>query len=163
MKSACNVLAVQCMSKNKFPFNIGALGIKYFQKTNYSHYALCLIEPTGRITFYDSTPWGVTEKTRKMFLSHYTDVKYFDLGQVGYNQFENFFDVHRGKSYGFGQVMGLLLKLFKIVSRNPFGKGASYIICNELIILYMNFRGITNIKDTDSIDLNGTDEILRGL
>lgn len=158
-----NVMAVQCKSKNKFPWNIGALGIMYFQKTNYSHYALCVIEHNGRVAFYDSTPYGVRENARKAFLKKYTDLKYFDLGQISQGAFDEFFDEHRHKVYGFGQIFGILLKIFKVVVKNPFGKGAKFVICNELIIMYMNFRGMTNIADTDSLDLNDTTALLEGL
>ena len=159
----CSVFAVQAMSKNKFPWNIGALGIKFFQKTNYSHYALLLCFPDGRKKYFDSTPWGVRENTQYMFTQHYSTKSEVLIDEIGYYEFEKFFDLHRGKYYGFGQIIGIALKLFHLVSKNPFGKGAKYVICNELVLLYTNYRRLTNIIDTDSLDLNDTEEIIENI
>lgn len=163
MNNQCRLYAVKCYSKNKFPFNIGALLIRFFQKTNFSHYALMLVQPSGRVTYFDSTSMGVRESAPWQYRKHYEIIDAKQIATTSYNEFEEFFDKHRGKTYGFGQLVGLLLKLLKVVTKNPFGKGSKYIICNELVILYTNHRGFTTIKDTDSLDLNDTTLIINEL
>lgn len=157
------VYAYQLYSKNPFPFNIGAIAIKYFSNTNYSHYGLALYEDNGKVTFFDSTMHGVREQSSEDFLNNYTMISGMFIDKIGTQDFYKFFNIHRGKTYGFIQILGLLAKIFKILKHNPFGAGAKRIICNELLILYTNYRGLTNIEDTDSLDLNDTHKILKEL
>jgi len=151
----------QCYSKNKFPFNIFAILIKFFSKTNYSHYALSYISETGKEVFFDSTGMGVRRMTAERFFKKYEIKKGFKIGkEIPRIEFINFVQYNEGKSYGFIQVIGLLLKILNIVKKNPFGKGNKYIICNELVILFLNWFNFTTIKDTDSLDLNDTEKVL---
>ncbi len=111
--------------------------------------------------FYDSTMWGVRERTGENFNKAYEITEGVLINEISEEEFILWFNSHRGKSYGFIQILGLLAKIFNIVRFNPFGKGAKRIICNELVILYTNYIGLTDIKDTDSLDLNDTANILK--
>lgn len=155
----------QVYSNNYFPFDIAARLIRFFQKTNYSHYIIETYNPeTGEVSFYDSTAMGVRERTYTDITDHYFLMKSFPLDKkLSYIDWLEFWAEHNNKGYGFVQILGLLLKTFRIVKNNPFGKGAKRIICNELVILLLNRLGYTNIQDTDSLDLNDTDELLRGI
>ena len=156
------VKIVQANSKNPFPFNIGALAIKYFQKTDYSHYALEVEDGEGMLVYYDSTGSGVRKRTATSFSKSHSITRTFEIPKlVTYVDWLDFWTKHEGKSYGFIQVIGLALKVWNIIKNNPFGKGAKRIICNELIILFLNEFDYTNISDTDSLDLNDTEEILK--
>lgn len=156
------VSIVQACSKNKFPFNIVALAIKYFQNTNYSHYAIEVDSGEGMLLYYDSTGRGTRKRTPSSFNSSHRITKRFTVKElITFIEYSDFWAKHEGKSYGFIQVFGLLLKLANIIKNNPFGKGAKRIICNELVILFLNEFGYTNIVDTDSLDLNDTEEILK--
>jgi len=156
------VTVVQCFSRNTFPWNIGALGIRYFQKTNYSHYALYVEDlAAGEAFYYDSTGAGTRKYSPCMFLKKYSITKRFEVSkEETYIDWLEFWAKHANKKYGFVQVFGLLLKIINIVRHNPFGAGAKRIICNELVILFLNEFGYTCIKDTDSLDLNETEQIL---
>ena len=158
------VSIIQCESKNKFPFNAFALLIKKFQKTNYSHYALFYVNETGSITVCDSTAYGVRRMPEKKFLKKYHIRKTFRCKKdVERGMFLSWFEKHEGKSYGFRQILGLALKIFHLVKTNPFGKGSKRIICNELIVLFLNRFYGANVKDTDSLDLVETQQLLFNL
>lgn len=156
-----NVFAVQCKSLNKFPFNIFALLIMHVSKTKYSHYALKFVSDSGEVTYYDSTASGVQGRSEHEFLKKYQIISSVPIDYLGADNFNNWFSRHNKKGYGFIQIIGLLGKICKVIVNNPFGLGAKRIICNELVILYTNYRGITNIKDTDSLDLNDTEKIIK--
>ena len=154
------VTAIQCRPKGQFKF--ASWAIRFFSKTNYSHYALQL-NNNGIITYFDSTMSGVRKHDEKAFEKYYEEVDRFHICQEDAFKFFTWFSEHDGKGYGVKQIGGLLLKIAGIVKNNPFGKGAKRIICKELVILYLNHKGFTDIKDTDSLDLNDTEEILRNL
>lgn len=143
--------------------NIGAILIKLFQKTNYSHYAIKVaINPT-KVYYYDSTlSGGVRRRDAKEFLKHNRVTKVIPYSKkISYVMWSNFIGKHIGKSYGTLQIVGLLLMIMKVIKSNPFGKGKKRLICNELIVLMLNHFNGTNIKDTDSLDLNDTEKILK--
>lgn len=151
----------QCFSKNIFPFNIVALLIRFFQGTNYSHYAISF-EINGVRFFMDSTSKSVRLLGEEQFLKHYELKKCLNYKhkEIDEAEFLAWMQSHLGKSYGFGQIIGLLLKIFKIIKNNPFGKGSKRIICNELIVLFfIKFHG-AQVIDTDSLDLNETEELV---
>ena len=156
------ITIVQAFSKNKFPMNSVALLIKKFQKTNYSHYAIRVEDPnTNEVFYYDSTGGGTRKRGRQSFFRSHEITKSFSVSkEISYIDYTDFWFMHEGKSYGFIQIVGLALKLLNIVKNNPFGQGAKRLICNELVILFLNEFGYTCIIDTDSLDLNDTEEIL---
>ena len=59
--------------------------------------------------------------------------------------------------------MGIGARLFGFVKNNPFGFGVNRIICNELVLLFLNRFYNTNIEDIDNIDLNETEAILESV
>lgn len=151
----------QTNTKNKFPFNLFAIGIKFFSKTNYSHYAISYVSENGKRVFCDSSARGVRQMTEEKFNKHNTISKAFICRVIiPRAYFLTWFEQHQGKSYGFAQVLGLLLKIFKIIKHNPLGSGSKRIICNELVILFLNRFYQANIEDTDSLDLNGTEKLI---
>lgn len=154
---------VQCSTRKNFPFDIIARAIRYFQNTNYNHYALEVADGEGMLTYFDSsTAYGVRKRTVGSFLKTYDITHTYSIPKlVTYIDFYDFWAKHEGKDYSLIQLLGLLLKVCNIIRYNPFGKGAKRIICNELVILFLNEFGYTDIKDTDSLDLNDTEEILR--
>lgn len=156
------ITIIQAYTKKKFPSNVAALLIRYFQKTDYSHYAIKVIDPSTDVaTYYDSTGHGTRKRTHEEFFKDYYIVREFNVPKtISYVDWLEFWARHANKGYGFKQVAGLLLKIFHIVKHNPFGAGAKRIICNELVILLLNYLGYTAIKDTDSLDLNDTDRLL---
>lgn len=156
---------LQARTRNKFPFNIAALGIMYFQKTNYSHYAIRVEDQSsGEVFYYDSTGAGTRKYSPSAFKKKYKLIKKFPVHKpFTYIAWLEFWSKHANKPYGFKQVFGLLLKMWNITKNNPFGKGSKRIICNELIILFLNEFGYTNIKDVDSLDLNETEKLLKVL
>jgi hypothetical protein len=114
--------------------------------------------------YYDSTGAGVRKSSASYFHKNHSVYKSFEIKkQITFIEFESFFSKYDGRKYGKVQLLGLLLKAFNIVRHNPFGKGAKRIICNELVILFLNHFGYTNIIDTDCFDLKDTDTLLRGL
>ena len=151
------VTIVQCRSRSKF--SISALGIRLFQKTDYNHYAI-----EFRCNYYHSSSSGVHVTPLEEFRKKYKITSSFVCTRnFSGVEFENWFKQHEGKGYGFHQIAGLALKVLGIVKNNPFGRGAKRIICNELVILFLNKFCGTEIEDTDSLDLNDTEEIIRSL
>lgn len=151
----------QCYSTNKFPFNIFALGIKFFSKTNYSHYALSYESETGNTIYCDSTSMGVRQTSEDKFLKKYELKKAWQCKkEIPRKYFLRWFEKHQGKSYGFLQIIGLLGKILNIFKHSPFGKGSKRIICNELVILFLNRFYAAGIDDTDSLDLNDTEKLI---
>lgn len=142
--------------------NIVALLIKLFQKTDYSHYVIRVEDPaTNEVFYYDSTGAGTRKHPLSVFQKKHKVRKVFKVSkEVSYIDWNNFWTKHEGKEYGFLQIAGLFLKMKNIIKNNPFGKGAKRLICNELVILFLNEFKYTCIKDTDSLDLVETEEIL---
>ena len=136
--------------------------IKLFQGTNYCHYAMSYTSETGKEIYFDSTgSGGVRRSNSKQFFKNYHVVGTFEIKKnIERVDFLTFVQAYEGCHYGYRQILGLSLKMLHIIKHNPFGKGANRIICNELIILFLNWFNMTAIKDTDSIDLNETEEIL---
>lgn len=135
--------------------------IRIIQKTNYNHYALSYESITGEEIFCDSTAHGVRQMTSQMFRKKYRIKKMFLCEkEIPTEWFLSWFEKHLGKSYGFRQILGLFLKLFRIVKNNPFGAGKKRIICNELVVMFLNNFYAANVVDTDSLDLNDTEKLL---
>ena len=152
----------QTYTKNKFPFNLFAILIRFFQKTSYSHYALSYVSETGRTIFFESTFLGGVRRIKEDKFYEKNEVKKVFLVKKDIKRidFLVFMQTYEGNSYGTFQILGLLAKILSIVKFNPFGKGAKRIICNELVLLFLNWFNFTTIKETDSLDLNDTNRIL---
>jgi len=116
---------------------------------------------SGNKLFCDSTGKGVRVNGEDQFLKKYTIKKTFVSRQdLQPKLFLRFLEEHLGKSYGYAQAFGLLPKILGMIKSNPFGKGAKRIICNELVILFLNRFYNARIVDTDSLDLNETEALI---
>lgn len=152
----------QCYPKAKFiPI---AFLIKCLQGTNYSHYAISYESHTGHLKFLDSTSMSVRSRLAEYFAKDYMILKTYGVVlDCTPSQFYEWIESYEGKDYSVRQVFGLLLKLVGFISKNPWGKGASRIICNELIILLLrDFKGVP-VRDTDDYDLNETEVLLEAI
>lgn len=156
------ILIHQCAGIRHFPFNIAPKLIKWFQKVNYSHYAISYqMDRNSVLTYCDSTSAGVKRYTPEEFTEHYSIIKTYVCDKnINYDEFFPWFEKHEGKSYGFVQILGLFLKGIKVIAKNPFGGGSKRIICNELVILFLNRFYGAKIVDTDSLDLNDTTRLI---
>jgi len=151
----------QTTSRSKFPFNSLSLLIKYFSKTDYSHYAMSYESESGNTVFCDSTSKGVRQMAQEQFDKHNIIKRSFVCDvDIPREYFLRWFERHQGKDYGFKQIVGLALKIFHIVKHNPFGKGAKRIICNELVVLFINRFYHTGVVDTDSLNLKDTEQLI---
>ncbi len=156
------VYAYQCNSNRKVA-PVARL-IKFFSGTEYSHYVLALVDEYNTIiSVAHSHASGVEEMTKTSFLNEYSIYRKFAICEEKTHLFNAFVALHMGKKYGYFQNFGLLLKIWGIIKNNPFGKGSKRIICNELIILYLNSKGISNISDTDELNLKDTERVILGL
>ena len=152
----------RCSSRNKFPFNIGSILIKFFSGTDYSHYAISFIAMSGREMFFHSNFKGVHLETKSRFLSSY-DIKQSSTVEpkISYAGIYSFVDNYLGAKYGFMQVFGLFLITIGILKNNPFG--SNKIICNELIVMMLDRFYDLNIDDFDGINFKHTEEIIGGI
>jgi len=157
------ITIVLATTKNKFPMNLASVGIRFFGKTDFSHYAIRIEDQaSGEVNYYDSTGGGARKRSPSIFLKYYRVNREYPVSkEISYIDYLEFWALHANKGYGFLQIVGLGLRLFKIIKYNPFGQGAKRIICNELVILLLNYMGYTDIKDVDSLDLVDTERILK--
>jgi hypothetical protein len=154
----------QCFNHHvKFPLDALSKAIMGFQKTNYSHYAMSFEHKGSRFFVHASFPVS-RQVPEKEFLAIYELKKTYILEiPNGRASFLFWLNGHLGKVYPFMQLVGIALRMLKFVKKNPFGKGQAYLICNELVIMFLNNFFGANIEDTDSVDLNETERILDGL
>lgn len=152
----------QCETRAKFPMNIGSFFIKKFQKTNYCHYAMSYQVPgTDTRRYFDSTVSGVASYDKLTFLKKYKLVKTYNCDKpTVYFELCEFLSAHLGKKYGFKQILGLAGMIIGVLKSNPFGRGAKKIICNELVVLFLNRFYSANVIDSDSLDLNDTTKLI---
>lgn len=154
----------QCFNHHvKFPINALSEVIMGFQKTNYSHYAISY-HYLGQRYFIHSTLPVTKQWSEKDFLAVYTLKKSFTCDLTGHQDAFMFFMADNlGKLYPFMQLVGIALRMLKFISKNPFGGGKAYLICNELVIIFLNKFYDANIKDIDSLDLNDTERLINGI
>ncbi len=111
--------------------------------------------------FHSSSSNGVKSLSVKKFKKKYKLVNFFTCNKkINLYDFLFWFHKHRNKKYSTAQLGGLFIKTYTMVKNNPFGRGAKRIICNELVILFLNRFYNTKIVDTDGLDLNDTEDIL---
>lgn len=154
----------QCFNHHvKFPLNALSKAIMGFQKTNYSHYAISYYHRGQRYFVHATLP--VTKQwPEKDFLKVYTLKKTYICDLTGQKHAFMFWVAENlGKLYPFMQLVGIALRMLKFISKNPFGGGKAYLICNELVIIFLNKFYGAKIKDIDSLDLNDTERLLNGI
>lgn len=70
-----------------------------------------------------------------------------------------------GTPYGWGQVMGIILKELFRLKKNPFSDGADTFVCSELVLKFL--RDVANIccnrMDSDSVSPHDIYEIVKEL
>lgn len=131
--------------------------IKFFQKTDYSHYAVqCknyVLDATGKDVLPQSTHY---------FGTRYRVVKTFQIEvDADFEGFVNWSLVHIRKKYGFMQLVGLLLITIGLAKNNPWGSDSKTLVCNELVLYLMaEFKGFRP-TDTDNYDLVQTEKVIR--
>lgn len=154
----------QCFNHHvRFPLNVLSKAIMKLQGTNYSHYGLSY-EYGGKIHFVHASFPVARQLTEEQFLAVYTLKKTYTVTvEDGDLAFMFWLNENLGKIYPFMQLVGIALRMFKFVSKSPWGRGQAYLICNELVLMFLNKFFDANIEDTDSLDLNETERILNGL
>lgn len=157
------IIIGQCKTRNKFPFNLFALLIMFFQKTKYSHYYLAYPSVTGNMKYLDATFFTVRDRLHGQFDKEYdtTGLKHwvFDLN-VDETEFYRWVEELEGKGYAFDQILGLLLVISGVLAKNPFKNGTARLICNELVLNCLKrFHGL-RIEDIEQLDLVDTARIL---
>ena len=149
------VKILQTTSSHKFPVVSKLIGL--FQKTSYSHYALDFSD----LLVLDATKEGVQLRGKECFLKNNTVINEYELP----NEFDSekvfkWAEEFDGRRYGFLQVFGIALMVLGLIKTNPFGKEQKAIICNELVLLFMQkFCGV-DLYDTDDYDLNTTNKVI---
>jgi hypothetical protein len=154
----------QCYSKNKFPWNIGAKAIRFFQKTKYSHYYGIYINPlTKNRKYFDSTMFSVRDQLKESFESHY-DVDGMKHWEVELNctpvDFVKWFERQESKGYGFLTILHLAIKIilsFIGIRYTVKSDGLGRLICNELCLAaIVEFTDFKPGKPLEDFDLNET-------
>lgn len=131
--------------------------IKCFQKTNYSHYAIGFDS-----IVVDATGENVLPHLKFEFFTRYKIINSFTVDtDADFKQLIYWSLVHVKKEYGFMQIFGLLLMSLGWIKNNPFGKDEKKLICNELILYFLQEFCGAEFKDTDSFDLVKTEAIIR--
>lgn len=154
----------QCFNhKVRFPLNALSKAIMKLQGTDYSHYSMSY-HFAGKKWFVHATFPVARQIPESEFLDTYTLKKTYTLALAdGDLAFMFWLNQNLGKMYPFMQLVGIALRMFRFVSKSPWGKGQAYLICNELVLMFLNKFFDANIEDTDSLDLNETARILDGL
>lgn len=157
------ILIGQAYTRNLFPFNIGALLIKWAQGTNYSHYWM---HTEGH--FIDASIRGVEVSGIQSFSDHYHWSNHacweVDLDCDAF-QFSVWLNKHTGKKYSYLQNLGLWLMDIFCFSENPFPNGKKSFNCTELVVgAVIEFAGLNLAdKSPEDYDLNETEKFLKWL
>lgn len=128
------------------------------QKTNFDHYAL---EINGSVI--DATKKDVRIQSMDDFNKIYktTNVYEIDIEADFEKEIFPWMVSVCGKGYGFMQILGLAFMKFGITKHNPWGSDKKRIICNELVLIFLeHFAGVVLEKDIDTYDLNRTKTVI---
>lgn len=139
------------------PFPVASWLIKFFQKTNYSHFGI----KVGNVVL-DATSRDVRLNSYIDFTSRYDIISTYELDvDSTFEDVINWCSIFLNRSYGYFQIVGLLFIILGLTKNNYFGKDATNLICNELVILFLrDFKGL-EIKDSDSYDLVSTEILVK--
>ncbi len=150
----------KCDSTNRFPFFIGAWFIKRFQSSDFTHYSLRLQGGDG--SFFDaSLTSGVSNRSEKDFFKDYKLVgSPWIIDVKSYIEFMAAVSPYLGKKYGLVQAIGIGLKHVFKWSKNPFGTGPKQIICNELVLRFVQHFTSTDLGKIDNLSLLETEKKL---
>ena len=138
-------------------FPIASWLIKYFQKTNYSHFGIKI----GSVVL-DATGHDVRLNSFIEYSSRYDIISSYEVEiDCDYQGIIDWCSGFLNKKYGYFQLVGLLLIIMGIIKNNPFGKDATNLICNELVVLFLrDFKGLV-ISDSDNYDLVSTEILVK--
>lgn len=149
-----------CKSKNKFPFNLFSLAIMFLQR-DYSHFALEYTAATGSQKVIDSSAMSVRDRLKSKFDKEYEIIRSWDFDvNLDDIEFYRWMEKLENVRYGFLHILGLTLDVLSIVNANPFRDGVKTLICNELVLLFMQrFMGV-RVGDPEDYDLNATEDLI---
>lgn len=135
--------------------------IRKVQGTNYSHYA---IDVNGSVI--DATRKDVRPQSYEDFFKHnkVVEITLLEIDADFETVIYPWMISVSNRGYGFLQILGILLKQFGWIKFNPFGADSKRLICNELVLLFLQkFCKVVLEKDIDQYDLVMTGEILKGV
>lgn len=152
----------KCVSRNRFPFNIGSLVIMFLQKTSYSHMAIVFTDEFGNKMALDSTNMSVRLQTMANMLKTYEVVETYTIPIHAADQtkWRKWYSQFLGAKYAYKQIFGLFLKIIRAIKKNPWGKDRKELSCNELVAIMLEDWHGEHFRDTDDLDLNDVDTAL---
>lgn len=147
---------VTCRPKDH-PFPILSWAIRFFQKTDYSHFAIQF----GNMVL-DATGKDVRLSNSIEFYTRYKVSNKYEIEiDSDYESFSSWCSLFLNRSYGYFQIIGLLLMIMGLFKKNPFGRGIERLICNELVILLLKDFKDLKVEDSDDFDLVQTETIVK--
>lgn len=148
---------VVCCNPIYLKFPILSWLIKFFQE-DYSHFA---IEFGGFVL--DATGKDVRLYNAETYFTHrYEKVREYEIDiDADFLEVLAWSKPLLNRKYGYFQIIGLLFIILGLTNKNPFGKDYNNLICNEIVLLFLeDFKGL-EIEDSDDYDLVSTELILR--
>ena len=145
-------------SKNRFPWNIGAVLINLFQKIDASHFYMAYYSESGNKKYLDSTMFTVRDRGSEVFFKEYELRKsWYTVLQVERKEFIKWLESYEGKGYGFLQIVGLAFMILRFATKNIYKSGSNRVICNELgLLFFQDFLDVELSKSSDDYDLDDT-------
>lgn len=143
---------------NKPPFNIGALLIKWQQKTKYSHWYMF----NGK-EYMDSSTAGTRIDQPQEFNKRYNtdDHARWEINlPLSGEKVRNLVESHIKKPYAYLQNIGLAFMDWFGFEKNPFSNNEKKINCVELVAIVLKESGYSLPASPDSLDLNDMFEVL---
>lgn len=139
-------------------FSLFSAGIKYVQRTKYSHVRFrfdgAIFEATrGGVNFINESE----HKSKTLIIESY-EVK---LTDQEYDQFLRICNRYKGTPYGSWQIVGFIYANFFGLRRNPLGNSSKTQICSEIVYRVMN--ELKGLEMSRNIDIIGPREVNRAL
>ncbi len=149
----------ECDPKGKLLLFSGA--IKLVQKLPFSHYALIFVDEYGQTKSMDASGRTLHQESLKNFQKKYNIIRLYEVpADKPLSSFRKWSNHLEGQKYGNLQIVGLLLLIMGLVTRNPFSNGEDKLICNEFILRFLCFQGLIEDSRFDSWDLVKTRKYL---
>lgn len=137
--------------------------IMFFQKTNYSHMSIHFKvgESSWLVADVTGNDGFKVNNLSKWEESHLPLES--KLLEVSHEDFMMWMIKHLGVEYDKGQVFGLFLRAIGFISTNNIGFNYKKMVCNELVLSFLERFYNIEIGDPDNYDLNMTSRLLDGL
>lgn len=150
---------ITCRPKNH-PFPIASWLIRLFEgRIHYSHFCIKI----GTLVL-DATGHGVRFSGNDEFFMRYHKVSSYNiLVDRDFSEIINWCSTYLNRHYGYSQIFGLALKILGLVKRNPFGDDSNNLICNELVLLFLEEFCNLKIGDSDDYGLVETEILVKTL